>query len=94
MYILYVQNVWICKEIENPKLRKLNWKLCTLYARNVRISRKIEYSQLHIFNGKLCTLYTYEISEFAEKLNIQNYENSMGNCVQYVCTERKDLLKN
>ena len=93
-HIMYVRNVWICKKIEYPKLRKLNWKLCTLCAWNVWISKKIEYRLLHIFNGKLCTLYMYEMSGFAEKLNIQNYENSMGNCVQYVCMERKDLLKN
>ena len=28
----------------------------------------------------------YGMSEFAEKLNIQNYENSIGNCVYYICT--------
>ena len=94
VYILYVRNVWICREIECPKLQNLNWKLCTLCARNVWISRKIEYPLLHIFNGKLCTLYMYEMSGFAEKLNIQNYENSMGNCVHYICTEYLDLQKN
>ena len=93
-HIMYVRNVWICRKIEYPELRKLNMKLCTLYARNVWISRKIEYLLLHLFNGKLCILYMYGTSGFAEKLIIQNYENSTGNCVQYICTERKDLLKN
>ena len=27
----------------------------------------------------------YGMSGFAEKLNIQNCENSMGNCVYYMC---------
>ena len=93
-HIMFVLNVWICRKIEYPELRKLNWKLCTLYARNIWISRKIEYPLLHIFIGKLCTLYMYGMSGFAKKLNIQNYENSTENCVQYICTERKDLLKN
>ena len=74
----------ICTEC--PELRKLNRKLCTLYARNVWISGKIEYPLLLIFNGKLCTLYMYGKSGFAEKLNIQNCENSLGNCVHYICT--------
>ena len=30
-YIIYVQNGWIWKIIEYPKLRKFNGKLCTLY---------------------------------------------------------------
>ena len=76
------------------RMRKLKWKLCTLYARNVWISRKIEYLLLHIFNGKLCTLYMYGMSGFAEKLNIQNCENSSENCVNYICTECLDLQKN
>ena len=31
---------------------------------------------------------------FAEKMNFQNSENSKGNCVHYICTERLDLQKN
>ena len=87
VYIIYVRNVRICRKIEYPELRKLNWKLCTLYARNFWISRKIEYPPVHIFNGKWCTLYPYGMSGFAEKLNILNCENSMGNCVHFICTE-------
>ena len=30
-YIIYVRNVWICKKIEYPELRKCNGKLCTIY---------------------------------------------------------------
>ena len=50
--------------------------------------------QNYKFNGKLFTLYMYEKFGFAKKLNIQNCENATGNCVQYICMERKDLLKN
>ena len=56
--------------------------------------KKLNIPLQHIFSRKLCTLYMYEMSGFAEKLNTQNYENSTGNCVQYICMERKDLLKN
>ena len=31
VYIIYVWNVKICREIENLELRKFNGKLCTLY---------------------------------------------------------------
>ena len=55
--------------------------------------KKIEYPEFQKFNGKLCTLYMYEMSGFAEKLNTQNYENSTGNCVQYICMERKEDRK-
>ena len=27
------------------------------------------------------------MSEFVEKLNLQKYENSTGNCLQYICTK-------
>ena len=94
VYIIYVRNVWICRKIEYPELRKLNWKLCTLYARNVWISRKIEYPLQHIFNGKLCTLYVYGMSGFAKKLNTQKSKNSMGNYVHYICMECLVLQKN
>ena len=32
VYIIYVQNVWICRKIEYLELRKFNGKLCTLYV--------------------------------------------------------------
>ena len=53
--MLYVRNFWICRKIECPELRKLNWKLCTLYVRNVWLCRKIECPDLREFNGKLGT---------------------------------------
>ena len=65
-----------------------------IYVRNGWIWRKIEYLELQKFNGKLCASYMYRMTGFAEKLNIQNCENSMGNCVQYICTQRLDLLQN
>ena len=68
MYNIYVWNMWFCRKIEYPELRK--------------------------FDGKLCTLYMYGMSGFAEKLNIQNCENSMANFVHYICTECSDLQKN
>ena len=36
----------------------------------------------------------YRISGSAEKLNIQNFVNSIGNCVRYICTKCLDSLKN
>ena len=36
----------------------------------------------------------YVTSVFAKKLNIQNCENSTGNCVHCICTEWLDLPKN
>ena len=55
---------------------------------------KIEYPELRKFDGKLCTLYMYGMFGFAEKLNIQNCENSTANFVHYICTECLDLQKN
>ena len=57
MYIIYVRNVCICRELEYPELCKFNGKLCTLNVRNVQICREIEYPEMRKFNGKLCTLY-------------------------------------
>ena len=36
----------------------------------------------------------YGMYGFAKNLNIQNCENSTGNCVHYICTESLDLQKN
>ena len=58
--------------------------MCTLYVRNVWIWTKIECLELHIFSVKFGTLYMYGMSGFAENLNIQNCENSTGNCVHYM----------
>ena len=137
MYIIFVQNVWICRKIDCLELRKFNGKLCSLNLRNVRISREIEYPELRKLKEKLCTLYMhrmadlqkiwifripkiqreivyiiyirnvwisrkiespelrkfnekfftiymYWISRFVEKLNIQYWGNSMGNCVRFM----------
>ena len=65
-----------------------------IYARNVCICKKIEYLELWKFNGKLYTLYIYRMFGFVEKLNLQNYENSTGNCWHYIHTEFLDLQKN
>ena len=62
-----------------------------IYAHNDWICRKIEYSELQKFDEKFYTLYRYEMSGFAEKLNIQNCENSTGNCLHYISTEVLDL---
>ena len=71
--MLYVRNVWICEEIEHPELHKFYGKLCTLYVRNVWIWRKIDCPELRKFNGN-CVHYTYEMSRFAEKLNVKTAE--------------------
>ena len=31
VYIIYVQNDWICRKIEYSELRKFDGKFCTLY---------------------------------------------------------------
>ena len=59
--------------------------------RNVRICREIEYLELRKLNEKFCTLYMHRMSGFVEKLNHQNYENSTGNFLHYIHTERLDL---
>ena len=37
VYIKCVQNIWICREIENLEIYKFNRKLFTLYVRNIWI---------------------------------------------------------
>ena len=56
-------------------------------------AKKNEYLELRKFNGKLYTLYIYGMSGFVEKLNLQNYKNSTGNCLHYICTKFLDLQK-
>ena len=36
----------------------------------------------------------YKMFGFAKKLNIENCENTIGNCLHYICTEGLDLHKN
>ena len=83
MYIIYVRNVWICKEIEYPGPCKFNGKLCTLNAQNVQICREIEYQNCVNSTGN-CVLLMYGMSEFAKKLNIWNCVNSTESCVHYL----------
>ena len=80
------KNVWICKKIDCREMRKFNGKLCTLNVRNVRICREIVYPELRKLNEKFYTLYMHKICRFAKKLNIQNFENSTGNCIHYTYT--------
>ena len=42
----------------------------------------------------MCTLYIFGTFGFAEKLNIQNCENSSGYCAHYICTECLDFQTN
>ena len=79
-----VRTVLISRQIENPELRKFNGKLCTLNEQNVWFCGEIEYPRFRKFSKKLCTFYMYEMSGFAEKLNIQNCINSTGNSVPYL----------
>ena len=83
------------QKIEYPGLRKFNEEIVyIIYVQKVWICRKIEYPELRKFNGKLYTLYMYGTSGFAEKLNIYNCKNSIGNCVHDICKECLDLKKN
>ena len=89
MECLVLQKNWI------SRATKIRWKIMyVIYVRNVWICRKIEYPELWKFNGKFCALCMYGMSGIAEKLNIQNCENSMGNYLKYICTKGLDLLKN
>ena len=63
-----------------------------IYVQNVWISKKMECPELQKFNGKFCTLYVRKVW-ICKKLKIQNFENSMENCVHYICTECWDLQK-
>ena len=86
---LSLQKIWLSRTV------KIQLEIVyTIYVRNVSICRKILYPELRKFNGKLCTLYIYGTSLLAENLIIQNYENSTGNCVHYICTNCHDLKRN
>ena len=56
VYIIYVRNIWIHREIEYLEIYKVNGKLCTLCVRNVWIYRSIENPEQRKFQGKLCTI--------------------------------------
>ena len=61
VYIIYVQNIWICREIEYLEIYKFNGTLCTFYALNVWICREIENPKQRKFHGKLCTLNVWTV---------------------------------
>ena len=82
VYIIYIWNVWICRKIECPVLRKFNVKFCTLYVCNVLICRKIECPELHKFYGKFFTLYVWNVWIW-RKIDCHSCANSVGNCVHY-----------
>ena len=79
VYIMYAQNVLICRKFEYPELRKFNWKLCTLYFYEMSgFAEKLNFQNYgNSTRNSIC--YMYGISGFAEKLNIPNSENSAGN---------------
>ena len=51
---------------------------------------KVQKSRYSIWN---CVQYMYGMFGFAEKLQIQNCENSTENCVHYISTKCLDLQK-
>ena len=65
--------------------------MCTLNVLNVWICREIKYPELHKLYEKFCTLYMHGMSGFTKKFNIQNSENSTGNCIHYIYMECLDL---
>ena len=95
-YVPYICTEWLdLKKNWIFRAAKIQRKIVhIIYVQNDWICRKIEYPEGQKFNGKLSTLYMHVTSGFAKKLNIQNCENSTGNCVHYICTEWPDLKKN
>ena len=61
VYIIYVRNVLICREIENLELSKFVGKLCTLIVRKVWFYGEIENPKFRKFCGNcvhyICTEY-------------------------------------
>ena len=92
-YVPYICTEWMdLKKNWIFRAAKIQRKIvCIIYVQNDWICRKIEYSELQKFDEKFYTLYMYEMSGFAEKLNIQNCENSTGNCLHYISMEVLDL---
>ena len=56
VHIIYVQNIWICREIEYLEIYKFKGKLCTLNVRNVWFCGEIENSKFRKFNEN-CVYY-------------------------------------
>ena len=56
VYIIYVQNIWICREIEYLEIYKFNGKLCKLNVRKVWFYGEIENPKFRKFSGN-CVHY-------------------------------------
>ena len=61
VYIIYVQNIWICREIEYLEIYKFNGKLGKLNVRKVWFYGEIENQKFGKFSGNcvhyICTEY-------------------------------------
>ena len=82
VYIIYVRNIWICREIVYPELRKFNRKLCTLYVWNIWICREIEYPELRKFNGKLYVRNVWSCGEI-EYPKFRKFIGKLGTLYMY-----------
>ena len=90
VYIIYIRNVWICRKIESPELRKFNGKLFTLYMYGISgFAEKLNIQHRGNSTGN-CVRYTYGMSGFAEKLNVQTMEIQQE-IVYIIFTEYLDL---
>ena len=68
MYIIFVQNVRICRKIDFLELCKLNGKLCTLYTFGTSGFVEKLNVQNPINSTENFVHYTYGMFEFEEKL--------------------------
>ena len=93
MYIIYVRNVWSCRDIECPELPNFNKNCIHNMYRMSGYAEKLNIQNYENLTGKWVH-YTYGISRLGEKLNIQNYAYSKENCVYYIWMECLDLRRN
>ena len=90
VYIIYIRNVWICRKIESPELRKFNGRLFTLYMYGISgFAEKLNIQHRGNSTGN-CVRYMYGMSGFAEKLNVQTTE-IQREIVYIIFTEYLDL---
>ena len=62
VYIIFVQNVWICKRNWISRTPKIQREIVyIIYVRKGWICRKIECPELRKFNGKFCTIYVRNV---------------------------------
>ena len=93
LYIKYLWNVWICRKIKCPELRKFNGKLCTLYIYGMSVfAEKLNVQNYGNSTGNYVH-YSYGMSGFVEKLNVQTVE-IQREIVYNICTECLDLQRN